>query len=183
MADHLRASDAERERIVAALREAAGEGRLDVEELDERTERAYAAKTRGELLPLIQDLPLAHAPSPPRSLPTAPGRTGFMARWTAPARRRQTANELVEFIAPPMHTHGYALEPGSDARLVFARKRRPVWTYVLAVALFPLGLLALLYREREEIVFELDEHGEQTTVTASGRAPLAIRRALSELGR
>lgn len=55
----VRASDAEREHVVALLREAAGEGRLDVDELEGRLERAYAARTRGELAVLTRDLPLA----------------------------------------------------------------------------------------------------------------------------
>ncbi len=54
---------------------------------------------------------------------------------------------------------------------------------MLAVLLFPIGLLALLHTERDEIVFELHEHGEETMINVSGRAPLAIRRALSELER
>jgi hypothetical protein len=52
-----RASDAEREAVVARLRDAAGEGRLTVEELAERIDAAYAAKTRAELEPLTADLP------------------------------------------------------------------------------------------------------------------------------
>jgi len=52
-----RASDAEREAVVARLRDAAGEGRLNVEELAERIDAAYAAQTRAELEPLTADLP------------------------------------------------------------------------------------------------------------------------------
>jgi DUF1707 SHOCT-like domain len=52
----LRASDAERERTADQLRHAAGEGRLTVEELDERLNAAYAARTRGELERLVADL-------------------------------------------------------------------------------------------------------------------------------
>src|SRR5690242_14741293 len=55
--DDLRASDAERERIVLHLRDHAGEGRLTVEELDERIGQVYAARTRRELAALTQDLP------------------------------------------------------------------------------------------------------------------------------
>jgi Domain of unknown function (DUF1707)/Cell wall-active antibiotics response 4TMS YvqF len=58
-----RASDAEREATVARLREAAAEGRLTVEELDERIDAAYAASTRAELEPLTADLPESVAPS------------------------------------------------------------------------------------------------------------------------
>jgi hypothetical protein len=52
-----RASDSEREATVAHLREAAAEGRLDVEELADRIDAAYGATTRAELEPLTADLP------------------------------------------------------------------------------------------------------------------------------
>jgi hypothetical protein len=57
----LRVSDADRERVAERLREAAGEGRLTVEELDERVELAYAARTRADLEVLTDDLPAAGA--------------------------------------------------------------------------------------------------------------------------
>jgi hypothetical protein len=53
----IRASDAEREAVVARLRTAAGEGRLALDELAERLDRAFAAVTRGDLEPLTRDLP------------------------------------------------------------------------------------------------------------------------------
>src|SRR3954447_16748567 len=53
----LRASDAERERVAEALRRHHLDGRLDTEELQERLERAYAARTTAELRPLLADLP------------------------------------------------------------------------------------------------------------------------------
>ena len=56
-----RISDADRERVAEVLRKAAGDGRLDIEELEERLESAYAAKTYGELVPITQDLPVAGA--------------------------------------------------------------------------------------------------------------------------
>jgi hypothetical protein len=58
-----RASDAEREETVARLREAAAEGRLTVEELDERIDAAYGASTRSDLEPLTADLPEGAPPS------------------------------------------------------------------------------------------------------------------------
>ena len=183
----MRASDAEREETVALLRHAVGEGRLDMEEFTERTTRAYVAKTRGELLELIDDIPSAEltppAPRPERRLPKAPGRTGFTARWLAPARRVQAAADLIEFVAPPMRAHGYTMEQCTEANMVFVRRQRPPWTYLVAILVFPIGLIALLHKDREEIVFDLHERGEQTLVSVSGRAPLAIRRALSELER
>lgn len=55
----LRVSDADREATVVRLREAGGEGRLTLEELAERVERADAARTRGDLDALTADLPAA----------------------------------------------------------------------------------------------------------------------------
>jgi hypothetical protein len=52
----LRASDADRERVVELLRRAATDGQLTVEELEERVPSAYAARTRKELEPLTADL-------------------------------------------------------------------------------------------------------------------------------
>lgn len=53
----LRASDADRERIAERLRHATGEGRLLAEELEERLERTFAARTYGELDAVVADLP------------------------------------------------------------------------------------------------------------------------------
>ncbi|MGI5349096.1 DUF1707 SHOCT-like domain-containing protein [Streptomyces sp. CA-250714] len=53
----VRASDADRDRVADILREALAEGRLDAEEHGERIEAVYAAKTMGELEPLVRDLP------------------------------------------------------------------------------------------------------------------------------
>jgi len=55
----LRASDAEREHHAELLREHAAQGRLTVDELDERLDRVFAARTRGELAPVVADLPAA----------------------------------------------------------------------------------------------------------------------------
>lgn len=52
----LRASDADRENVVNLLRDAASDGRLTLEEHTERVERAYAARTLGELKDLTGDL-------------------------------------------------------------------------------------------------------------------------------
>ena len=60
----LRASDAERERVADALRRHHLDGRLDTDELQERLERCYAARTAGELEPLLADLP---GEAPPRT--------------------------------------------------------------------------------------------------------------------
>ncbi|MGH3278247.1 MAG: DUF1707 SHOCT-like domain-containing protein [Trebonia sp.] len=53
----VRASDAERDAVVGRLNQAVGEGRLTLDEFSERVELAYAGRTRGDLDPLLRDLP------------------------------------------------------------------------------------------------------------------------------
>jgi hypothetical protein len=76
-ADHslMRVSDSDRERAADVLREAAGHGRITMDELDERLELAYAAKTYADLAAVTRDLPgPAQAPSPVQ--PAMAGRIG-----------------------------------------------------------------------------------------------------------
>jgi hypothetical protein len=55
--DSMRASNQDRERVAEVLRQAAGEGRIGMDELDERLDAVYAAKTYAELEPITKDLP------------------------------------------------------------------------------------------------------------------------------
>ncbi|RDI69227.1 DUF1707 domain-containing protein [Nocardia pseudobrasiliensis] len=55
--ENLRASDADREKIVTRLRLAMDEGRLSLHEFDERVRHVYAARTYGDLVPILSDLP------------------------------------------------------------------------------------------------------------------------------
>jgi hypothetical protein len=69
----LRASDADRERVADVLRQAAGDGRLTMEELDERLDAVYAAKTYAELEPITKDLPAAGSAPVQAPAPVQPG--------------------------------------------------------------------------------------------------------------
>src|SRR5438445_1176207 len=53
----LRASDADRDRVIERLRQSASEGRLLTEELEQRLEAALSARTYGQLDALVADLP------------------------------------------------------------------------------------------------------------------------------
>jgi hypothetical protein len=73
----LRASDAEREQVAEALRRHHLDGRIDTEELTERLDRCYAARTTAELRPLLADLPAGErerpgAPRPLAAWPASP---------------------------------------------------------------------------------------------------------------
>ena len=65
-----RASHEDRDRAVDLLRLAAGDGRLTLEEFDERVGAALTARTYGELTALVSDLPAAQ--DTPTSPPSAP---------------------------------------------------------------------------------------------------------------
>lgn len=57
MADDFRASDEQRDRAAQDIREHFAAGRLTDEELSDRVQAAYAARTEGELRTLLSDLP------------------------------------------------------------------------------------------------------------------------------
>ncbi|PAZ10855.1 hypothetical protein CLM62_38855 [Streptomyces sp. SA15] len=78
-APELRASDADRERVAEVLRDALAEGRLDMEEFEERLDATYKARTYGELAPITRDLPAAGAPAPKVSMTKQPAESGSWA--------------------------------------------------------------------------------------------------------
>jgi hypothetical protein len=57
---NIRIGSTERENAVAALAEHLGQGRLEVGEYDQRCALATAARTRGELAAIFEDLPDPH---------------------------------------------------------------------------------------------------------------------------
>src|ERR1043165_1067176 len=72
---HLRVSDSERDAVAEQLRIAAGDGRLGLDELEDRIAAVYQAKTYAELEPITRDLPSATTPVPSiASVPTTRGR-------------------------------------------------------------------------------------------------------------
>ncbi|MCM6776512.1 DUF1707 domain-containing protein [Nocardia sp. CDC159] len=73
--ENVRASDADREKIVARLRLAVDEGRLSLHEFDERIQQVYAARTYGELSPVLSDLPVQ------RDLRNIQKRSGTVPQW------------------------------------------------------------------------------------------------------
>ncbi|MGH1564222.1 DUF1707 SHOCT-like domain-containing protein [Mumia sp. DW29H23] len=91
----MRVSDADREHVAEILRAAAGDGRIDVDELDERLGAAYRAKTVGDLVPLTEDL---------TATPALPGAT--------PARR---TNPVVP-TGEPTRESGVAIMSGYERK-------------------------------------------------------------------
>jgi hypothetical protein len=112
----LRIGDKERNAVAELLREAAGEGRLDLDELDERLEATYAARTYADLVPLTADLPVAGPGHPglavpgPLPVPAIPhGR---------PAPARVTASHSVSFAMMAETRRQGAWAPGDSHQAV-----------------------------------------------------------------
>ena len=81
----LRCSDVDRDRVAEALRQAAGDGRLMLSELEERLDAAFRARTYGELEPITADLPQGPYPVPGLAVsapvaPRSPVRSTSLAR-------------------------------------------------------------------------------------------------------
>ncbi|HEV8653708.1 MAG TPA: DUF1707 domain-containing protein [Actinomycetes bacterium] len=94
----IRASDAERERTVARLRHHHADGRLDLEEFEQRVGQAYAARTVDELDHLMRDLPAEVAPEPAPAARPAPAGQPAPA-GTPSSRRRGFYRALVSYLA------------------------------------------------------------------------------------
>jgi hypothetical protein len=84
MDDHIRVSDADRERVTSRLREHFAEGRLTSDELDERVSAALNAKTFGDLRPLMADLPEPVPVAPRASHPRPAGPPNWVAHRRGP---------------------------------------------------------------------------------------------------
>jgi hypothetical protein len=117
---NVRVGDADREAVAAQLREHYADGRLTLEELNERLDQAFAAKTRDDLNTVLRDLPYVSRPGAPA------GGAGYTA-WPAATST-----------------------PGWDHSAGCGRARRPsaltalmglVWVFVIlgAVMLFGIG--------------------------------------------
>ncbi|WP_043623480.1 DUF1707 SHOCT-like domain-containing protein [Nonomuraea candida] len=88
----MRASDGDRDRVAAILREHTAQGRITMDEFNERLEALYKTKTYGELAKLTADLPevdLRHLPvkataaDPAKKQGMHPGMRAAWAAWAA----------------------------------------------------------------------------------------------------
>lgn len=126
-ADAMRASDADRERVVQALQEQVGEGRLTLPEFEERSGRAYEAKTVGELRHLTDDLPVE---------PMAP----TLAPWQRPVplpEQPPWAQRADQRSLPPAR-NGAGVGAGAALLVVMLVAQVIVWATVGVFVLYPL---------------------------------------------
>jgi hypothetical protein len=119
--DPLRISDDDREAAVRALGEQYAEGRLTKDEFDERSDAAWTARTRSDLGPLFEDLPV-RSPARPAY---ATGRSGPAVRSMRYPRVRGFPLVPVIFllVAITLVTHVPFLLLAIGLWFVFARCR------------------------------------------------------------
>ncbi|GLZ80545.1 hypothetical protein Afil01_53520 [Actinorhabdospora filicis] len=93
----LRISTADRESVIAHLQACTAEGRLELDEFAERVDRVYAAKTFGDLEPILADLPQRGSQGAPvaaaselelKAMASAVKRRG---RWLVPGKLKISA--------------------------------------------------------------------------------------------
>ena len=179
----LRASDADREQAVERLREAFADGRITVDELTGRLDRVYAATSRAQVGATVTDLPAAASPERfrRRRRPLLPGVSSFVERLDVPRAIDVVGEHVVTDIAPPLAKRGYEFVRHDGNQIVFVREWRPAWTIVVAILVFPIGLIALLHKQRDQITIMLRPHDSGTRLIISGAAPVAVRRAFASL--
>jgi hypothetical protein len=163
----VRASDADRERVVSALKDHCAAGRPTLEELPDRVERAYAATTMPELAELTDDLPGRLSPrreaprAPARKPPRLPGVAPFSETIEVDRRVAAVKTAVLHQLAPLLARTGFALIATDRRTLTFHR----------------IGIL-----RTHSVQLTLDDLGdERTRLTAHGYAALSIRRAFAEL--
>ena len=120
---NMRVGDAEREAVASQLREHYADGRLTLDELNERLDLALSAKTRADLNGVMRDLPAT-----PRQVVPAP-----------PAREQRNPGPGYNVLAPVMALFWIAAAMAGGVFL-FGHGGRPI-----AVVLF-LAALAFLRR-------------------------------------
>jgi len=123
--DPIRASDVDREAVVATLREAYTAGRLTLDEFDERMAAAYAGKTWGDLRALTVDLPVQPVLGtdlPDRQLPD---------RWPLDRQAQPTT-------ALPSHPPRLETEPNQEPRPSVGPPRRSPVAILIPIAVWTL---------------------------------------------
>jgi hypothetical protein len=125
---HIRVSDAERGSVAELLGQHYADGRLDQAEFDDRISRTMAAKTRGDLAGLFDDLPEA---DPAGTGPAGPGGPGGPVSYRGPRRRGGLVRSLLLlvllFIGANFAWHAFT------ASLFFVQPL--VWAFVIVAVI------------------------------------------------
>jgi len=120
----MRVSDADREQAADVLREAAGQGRISMDELDERLELAYAAKTYADLTTVTHDLPQAGTALSQTGVAPVAGRIGGTPRNKVSIAIMSGARRMGSWVLPRRYV-AVAVMGGIELDLREARFSEP----------------------------------------------------------
>ena len=102
----LRIADTDRDQAAEVLREAHAQGRITVDELDERLTSVYSAKTFADLVPVTRDLPAVGQAAAAATASAAPARRriGGTARFSKSLAILGGAARDGAWVVPPEYT-------------------------------------------------------------------------------
>ena len=152
---NVRVGDADREAVAAQLREHYADGRLTIEELNERLDQVFAAKTKADLNTVMRDLPQAARPAAgmpygstawqgqawPGPMAPRPGQDYGNGGWSGSQRQCGGAGVFAPLI-------GLALILGSLFAFGFGGGERPLAIVLIIAALALVRRLFGLGRRR-----------------------------------
>lgn len=136
----LRAGDADRERVADRLRSALNEGRLSLDEYDERLREAYAAKTYNELDGLVKDLPDTVPVERSQVVPVTDRARVAEPDYRAEAPPNAVRDWLLDAWTPWLYANGICLAVWGGTSLL-AMDVLPFWPIFVAV---PWGLVLVI---------------------------------------
>lgn len=71
-------------------------------------------------------------------------------------------------LSPDFADDGYRITDKQRTTLYYSKRITPIWTIIVAIALFPVGLLALTSKQEAFLIVDLDGYGDYTLVTVRG---------------
>jgi hypothetical protein len=89
--------------------------------------------------------------------------------------------EALTSLTQPLARYGYVLTTASESGLTFARHYRPWWVWVLAVVIFPVGLLFLFAPNTATITVVLEPDESGTLVRVSGLGEPKVNQAFESM--
>jgi hypothetical protein len=166
---HVRASDADRERTAGALHHHCAEGRLSVDEFEERLARLYTSRTLGDLRGVLSELPDCAPPSEQTEDQSRRRRRGLPAArpFVQQHRFRDAADvvldEAVAAIVPAMTSVGFNVSAHTN----------------LGIIVFEQPALWRRRRMRQHVIVGIEECAGGSSLTVHGVARRPVRRAFA----
>src|SRR5689334_19807144 len=141
----MRISDADRSEVIEILQKATVEGRLDLDELEDRVSSALAARTWSDVDPLIEDLPVEPDAQPDDDDEEPPAPTNALSIAAAATLVFGGGAALGSFASPPWGALIGFLTAAFGAILLAAKQELGRWERRAVLVGIVLGLLPTVF--------------------------------------